>query len=534
MLAVAPLMAEASEVLRGPSHPPLTQKIVLTRSAHEIVRLATPFLPVGNLAIGLGVCTATWLGEQDGHTYLLTAAHCLRSRAATAMRVQASFDGWDHRVLAEGNGWAFIPPAAVGIDGDLNEAVDVAVLKLPTRDKATDDVGRPLEQPLLDDLRHVFPGLLHDDTLWARTAPGDSGSAWWQAPMGYWAFVATTSGGESRGDAFHLLGPRLLNHIDWLRSVYPGVRTLRDRLSVEIDKPFVSRGDEGSGISGGVYFTVPEKNSTRGGPASASASDQTSISVVRTVVQEERTGERIEIKLHVTRRAKACGVPIPTIDGITTHAMFAVNIARDLVCRSKPQSGPLVVSFQEEDKASMAAGIWTGRVDVEARSVSDGRLIERIPVHVRLNRTASGLVTESKGYLSPDLVALLPISPGSKVAISLPRQPGVQGSDEPWKPARLSDVRIIELTARDVLNRKDINVRLRAFVLPTCSPGPNKGISQCSVERPYQLSVGFMREDNPALAAGLYRGSFLIKVGDPASPSTPHALLKIAVNLDTL
>jgi hypothetical protein len=605
MLAIAPLMAEASEAPRNPWDPPLPQNIVVTRTAQELfekgllpdpkgqlfqermptgrvstlqdrlrqVSLAIPFLPVGKIKIGAKRCTATWLGEQDGHTYLLTAAHCLTSRVATAMRVQASFRGWNDRVLADGRGLAFIPPAAVGIDRGVILAVDLAVLRLPTRAKATDDVGRPLEQPLLDDLRNAFPGPVHlvgyglmgithegeevgrrwgqtaiqfpgqrmpgvngvaafsvndHDSLWARAAPGDSGSAWWQVPMGYWTIVAITSSGANGGHSFYSLGPRVLDHIDWLRGVYPGVRTLRDRLTVGIGKPFVSRGDEGKGISGGVYFTVPEKDGTRGGPSSGFEWDQTPKSAVLTVVQDERTGERIEIKLRVTRRKGNCGLSVPEMGGITHSSDGMASCTSTL----QPQPQPLVVSFHEQDNASMGAGIWTGRVDVEVRSVSDGRLIDTVPVHVRLNRTVPGSVTASKPFLSQDLVPLLSARPGSLLSISLPRQQGVTESGGPWRAVRLPDARVIELTARDVLNQKDIKVRLRAWAGPTCLP---EGLSiECLTTTPFKVGVEFRWEDNPTLAAGLYRGSFLIKAADPDSPPSHHVLLKIAVNLATL
>ena len=56
------------------------------------------------------------------------------------------------------------------------------------------------------------------NTRWAASAPGDSGSAWWQFERGVPTIVGVNSTTHSAAPAY--------NHIHWIKSVFPGVRLL--------------------------------------------------------------------------------------------------------------------------------------------------------------------------------------------------------------------------------------------------------------------------------------------------------------------
>lgn len=56
------------------------------------------------------------------------------------------------------------------------------------------------------------------NTRWAGSAPGDSGSAWWQFERGVPTIVGVNSTSFTAAPAF--------NHINWIKSIFPGVKLL--------------------------------------------------------------------------------------------------------------------------------------------------------------------------------------------------------------------------------------------------------------------------------------------------------------------
>ncbi|KHN99833.1 peptidase S1 and S6, chymotrypsin/Hap [Metarhizium album ARSEF 1941] len=225
-----------------------------------------PWLVVGKV----GGCTATWLGDKEGWSYVLTAAHCVKYKGV-ATATAATFTAPGGRVIASGRGIAHVPPQRVKIPKGMGGAsTDVAILKLPTHSAMVDKNGKPLEPPVLNDQLDelgrdvIFVGygswgvgldgsgaykpaqgerrlygrsridsifeLEHGiaasykpvgpSPFWARLAPGDSGSAWWQLRDDKAVIIATTNGGRS----VESTGARISKHIGWIRSVYPEAR----------------------------------------------------------------------------------------------------------------------------------------------------------------------------------------------------------------------------------------------------------------------------------------------------------------------
>ncbi|KAG8406810.1 hypothetical protein J3459_014044 [Metarhizium acridum] len=228
----------------------------------------TPWLVVGRM----GGCTATWLGEKDGWSFVLTAAHCVNYRG-TETATSKTFAAPGGRVIASGKGTVYVPPQRVKKPKGMGGAsTDIAILKLPARNPVVDEAGRPVDRPILNDALDeegkdvIFVGygswgvgldgsgaykpsrgerrlygrsridsifeLEHGigasykpagpSPFWARTAPGDSGSAWWQIRDGKPVIIATTNGGHATKST----GARVSKYADWIKSIYPEARFL--------------------------------------------------------------------------------------------------------------------------------------------------------------------------------------------------------------------------------------------------------------------------------------------------------------------
>ncbi|KAM3516123.1 hypothetical protein MY11210_000145 [Beauveria gryllotalpidicola] len=224
----------------------------------------TPWLVVGDI----GGCTATWLGDKDTWSYILTAAHCVDYSGGEETSADRTFTAWDGRVIASGQGTAYVPPQRVNIPPGMGGAsTDIAILKLPTVNQIIGKTGRPLNRPLLNDaleengidvilvgygtwgvgtdvsgsywpatgarrlyargrINQIFEldyGIgatfqpVGPSQSWARVAPGDSGSAWWQIRNNRPVIIATTNGGHDTLST----GARVSKYIAWIRSRYP-------------------------------------------------------------------------------------------------------------------------------------------------------------------------------------------------------------------------------------------------------------------------------------------------------------------------
>ncbi|MEF1220716.1 trypsin-like serine protease, partial [Photobacterium damselae] len=106
------------------------------------------------LAVGvLPTCTATWIGnDTKGWSYILTAAHCV-SYKDTVNEVWSRFTSWNGRVIAEGNGYSYVPQERINGRG---ASTDIAILQLPTVDILVDKAGNPVPKPVLYDGEQEF------------------------------------------------------------------------------------------------------------------------------------------------------------------------------------------------------------------------------------------------------------------------------------------------------------------------------------------------------------------------------------------
>lgn len=244
---------------------------------------SSPYLAVGTISSG---CSATWIGDDDeGWSYILTAAHCLLpnlgkenniNRINRINPINTTFRAWNGDVIAAGAGTAYLPqlyvkPTFLAMG---SSSANIALLKLPTRDIIVDQQGMPITPPVLYDgsderQRTVHfvgygawgvgtayndkngpatgPRRLYGESFidrvyeadrrlkagyvpkgktiqWARLADRDMGSAWWQTHQGTKVIVAISND----WDLLSSTGARVSQHIPWLTAHFPGLRLLSD------------------------------------------------------------------------------------------------------------------------------------------------------------------------------------------------------------------------------------------------------------------------------------------------------------------
>lgn len=219
-------------------------------------------------------CTATWLGNDNQWSYILTAAHCIRYTSEKTP-INSRFLSWDDREIAKGHGFAYVPKERIHKPNGFGGAsTDIAILQLPIHDILTDKQGNLVTSPIINDefneygkivsfvgygtwgvglnqsgsyfpasgqrrlygesiIQQIYEkehgiGALYDPTgktqRWARVAPGDSGSAWWQVNDGFNTIIATTNGQNSRSSS----GARVAKYASWIKKIYPSVSLLSD------------------------------------------------------------------------------------------------------------------------------------------------------------------------------------------------------------------------------------------------------------------------------------------------------------------
>lgn len=224
---------------------------------------------VGTIHSSKSTCSATWLGEDEKWSYLLTAANCLPFEDKSTSIV-ATYTGWDKAVVAQGWGMAYVPAELFDPEFALSQtSADIAIVKLPRRQSPRDGSGDVLERPILNDVpdevgatvvfvgqetwgaadkgyefrtsrdgdarlygRSVATGVHGQHMLLAKYDPygpsphwamaSDFGSAWWQFQRGKPVIAAVSAGTFPTWSQ----GPRVSQHIEWIREIYPDARLL--------------------------------------------------------------------------------------------------------------------------------------------------------------------------------------------------------------------------------------------------------------------------------------------------------------------
>ncbi|KAI1691305.1 hypothetical protein Ddc_24333 [Ditylenchus destructor] len=159
--------------------------------------------------------------------------------------------------------------------------------------------GQPLEPPLLNDL--PVTGSRVDLVGYGGTeflTPG-SRRQWGRSELGETDNGVLVSVTRPEPDQHRKIWARATSvepWVTWLKSVFPEVRTLKERFTVKSEEPFVSPGQEGSlpGAPplGAQFFSVPEAIGSRVAPAMPTWAAETADLAVFTVVTREGTGQQ--------------------------------------------------------------------------------------------------------------------------------------------------------------------------------------------------------------------------------------------------
>lgn len=521
--------------------------------------LADQFLPVGRLS----GCTATWLGEDGPHTYLLTAAHCLSSSSGRAVVNRRSFQDWRGQVVAEGEGLAFVPPEPQDDPGVWRCVDDVAVLRLPRVSTPVDQRGKPLDRPTLGEQAlsagetvhfvgygHTGVGRAHRELpmpqkritgeaavmrflfaeralvatqfepvaaspSWALLKPGDSGSAWWRSWRGYWEVSAISSAAydPAKVRSPEAFGSHLPRHAAWIHRVFPGAVLHSERMAVTASSPFVSRNHARDPSGSSVHFVVPAQPGVTG-PAVSQWSGTPGDSMIVVQAREARTGALAGIRLRAHRDSDC-----------------RQSAMEDAAPCADARSNRLTVAFLPADNPLLKPGIYTGRFDVEVLAGMDRSRQERLTLHLDIRHLLRGRVTAGTAYRSPNVAEQASLG---TVYYTVPAQDGAQGprtgvwSGSPG-PSR------IEVAVHDAVTGIERQIQLRAERDPRCggrSTRMEDGITcQRAVAGP--VTVSFHAQDNPGLPAGLHRGRLLLQARAWMDPAFEQ-LIELDVELDTL
>lgn len=504
-------------------------------------------------------CTATWLGEAQGYTYVLTAAHCLRADKAGAVQPLKKYYyySWDRKLIASGDGWQFLHPHRMspltGMGGSSN---DIAILKLPRVATPLDADGKPVQAPVLydgdDELARTvdYVGTGHwgvgalegraaspmggrmwgqsmidalpdggygmsagyheqDGRHWARLASGDSGSAWWQQHHGEWRIVGTSSAvGEEVS-----YGTRVSRYAAWIKSIVPVALLHSERMSLSESKPFISRNFAADLGTGTVYYVVPQQGQASG-PAAPLLASPGGYSPIRVKVRDLVTGASAYVNLRAQRN-----------EGCRKARMEERPICGGL------KQGALTVSFQAADNPTLLAGHYRGRFDLDVRGWQDVQYRDRLSINVDLHHLSQGQITGEAAYLSPNFASL---AKQGDVSYVVAPQAGGSGPSSRIYKAAAGDLSRIRIRAVDALTLESRIIVLRAARQSGCGWVQMNDAQACSRSpRQGPLLVWFEGRDNVGLPLSIYRGSVYVRAMG-WQDSSVNELIELKLDLDLI
>jgi hypothetical protein len=501
-------------------------------------------------------CSPTWIGNEGNFAWFLTAAHCLPYNNATRFAISERFE-LQQAVVAEGTGWAFLPPDRIGSG---RSSTDIALVRLPLASPPAEwtRITRPVLYDGSDEgerqvhfvghgnwgvgktevntqpprglprrlwgtsdvlgasagdweLQAPFSPFGHSDFK-ARPTVGDSGGAWWQQHFGgYWAIVATTSSGSPSWS----FGVRMSKRTDWITGLFPGATTLTKRLTVTESAPFVSRNHADDVDAGTVYYVVPAGQTAATGPTAGTWSGAPTHSTITVKAHDRITGNVMPIQLRGHRDTGGCGV---------------VRMEDAAICYSEKQ-GPLTLRFDPADNPGLPSGSWHAKFDVEA--VGWHRTYrERIPITVDVRNLTRARVTRTAPYLSPNFASH---ATHGTVFYLVPTQARAQGPTKAmWKPDYGQNFSTIRVTALNAVTLEERTVVLRAQRQIGCGYRTwMENAVICYGIKNGPLQVEYNAADNPGLPAGLWRGLAFVRAKGWHDPSVDE-FIELEVAIDTL
>jgi len=420
-----------------------------------------------------------------------------------------------------------------------------------------------------DDGAHSIHDNPHDSLLlydaktdadrWARAAKGDNGSGWYERGASEVMLTDVTNGyGKDRTAT-----ERVASHARWIEGIFPGVRIARrtrhvfdgswaDAYPLTERRPLVTTDFSLDGLSGerrhGVYFKVPSE--PQAGPMRSGAPGHTRFEVA---VKDEQSGVATRLSLRGQKMTPCAG-------------LLAMN---DPTGCEQGEDGRLMLSYWPEDNPGLAPGrVFIGTFDISGlfgcppASPADPTCINLLNpdvfrVDVRIATRALGRVTakapfewDYKGAVHRR--GILPAGEEkrpNRFTFSVPAQDGVmQAVEVSTTPKSKQPDRLIAVVVHDLLGQKTEWVhdgpnsfgrhmpRTTRVIQLRAQMGQGCGEAKpCAPQdRKRRLTVAFVKEDNPDLPPGIYRGRFDMDGSHISGAGTEQNRLSVDVDLDTL
>lgn len=375
---------------------------------------AYPFQIVGYINDTNANCTASWLGEDEKKTYILTAAHCLNYGNNLTAPWSGRFFDRNGELLAR-NGVMHIHPYRLNSPpGHGGASTDIAVIVADKIKPMLDDRNQPAQQPWLYDgsneLNHTVtfvgnglwgirnPGSQtfvlprypqrrawgqsyvngiweadhgigapfvpeRDAKSWARVASGDSGSAWWQQQHGFWTIIATTNGGHANLST----GARVSKYISWIKSVYPQAATLQDKTTVTENNTLILPDFSRELDHGSVAYIVPHQENADG-PGGLINEDNSGVSQITVKLKQQADEQEHEVVLRAWRE--------------TGCEQTAMNNAH--TCDKG--SSVLKLRYDDQDNPDLPSGKYSGAFKLEAKGWEEGKYINTVDLQANIEK----------------------------------------------------------------------------------------------------------------------------------------------------
>jgi hypothetical protein len=384
--------------------------------------LAPQFLSVVQIDRG---CTATWIGDEtkgrEKYSYFLTAAHCPRPDDVGNFNM-VPIDDWSEKSIAPSGVDYFIHPKYPPGNRDkrvtTDPAHDIAIARvsnaLPILDQRVAAIAPPTLysgdrehersemwfagygqwnvlskfgnpksgfKPGTGTQRAAGSGKLNAERgdlanlLSAHVgnvvaAPGDSGSAWWQQQAdGSWSIIAVTAAGNGKGKA---IGPRISHHLDWIKSIYPGVKVSNPHaIKINAAKRVHTHWETEYDIVGYVFPDGKGTDSIRRLTHEEIASFPTTSSTIKVPLTNTATGKSAMVAFQAWRDS-GCG---------ERYLRRMNNVTR---CGPSARSRLILEFDPKATQPSLEKGLYTGNFSLEARGAHDFNLIRTIPFEANI------------------------------------------------------------------------------------------------------------------------------------------------------
>ncbi|MBF6639109.1 hypothetical protein ITX54_20815 [Rouxiella silvae] len=367
-------------------------------------------------------CSSTWLGDsKDGtKSYILAAGHCMdfNSPGEATKAYHGEFRDRHDRLIAKDGVYYTGPYRTHRPEGMGGVSGDIGILVLNKKAPMLDEQGKPLNKPWIYDgsremdkpvelvgygnwgvgqaavrpsdnpnddfspqqgsrrawgqsyINELFEkdyalgAPYHPEQVskaWARLAPGDSGSAWWQQHNGFWTIIGITKTGVEEAS----YGVRVSKYVDWIKSIYPDVNTLSQMTTVN-EKQTLTLPDFSKDLADSSVTYIVPKQSNATGPTVPDWDLGKGYSEIIVTLSNIKTGHNQSIKLRAWRNVGCANAPMNSATGCG-------------------KASPLELKYAEEDNKTLPEGHYKGTFNLLAQGWHDTNYRNNLLLAVDLN-----------------------------------------------------------------------------------------------------------------------------------------------------